>query len=99
MTDFAETIKRVTGVEVEEDRAEGFAYLCVQVVTRGNIKKTIRIPHYWAALLRNSLEMEIADMEDTYRRASWWESAPGTDERKTQVIGPKPGSIVEEKAA
>lgn len=99
MTDFAETIKRVTGVTVEEDRAEGFAYLCVQVVTRGNIKKTIRIPHYWAALLRNSLEGEIDGMDADFRRLSWWESAPGTDERKTQVIGPKPGTIVEEKAA
>lgn len=89
MVGLTENIKCVTGVTVEEGD-EGFAYLCVEVVTRGNIKKTIRIPHYWASLLSGQLQGRILDLEDTYRRASWWESAPGTVERKTELLGEKP---------
>ena len=89
MTGFTENIQKITGVEVEKDD-EGYAVLAVSVVTRGGITKTLRIPHYWADLLRMWLESGISDMDTDYRRSSWWISAPGTVERKTEMLGEKP---------
>ncbi|WP_030737300.1 hypothetical protein [Streptomyces sp. NRRL S-31] len=89
MTGLTENIKRVIGVTMERGE-EGFSYAAVQVETRGGIKKTIRIPHYWAEMLRMGIENAVEGMDSDERRASWWESAPGTAERKTELLGAKP---------
>ncbi|MEU9560327.1 hypothetical protein [Streptomyces fumanus] len=89
MTGFTETIARVLGVEVEEGE-EGFAFLVVTVVTAGGMTKGIRVPHYWGVLLSRYLDGAVDGMDEGYRRASWWESAPGTHERKTELMGKKP---------
>jgi hypothetical protein len=85
MTGLTETIKRVISVTME-DGDEGFAYAAVLVETRGGIVKIIRVPHYWADVLRKGIDSALDDADP----ASWWESAPGTKERKTEILGVKP---------
>lgn len=65
-----ESFKVVGDVALVEGE-EGFVWLEVQVVTMGNVRKVVRIPHYFADSLRSRIASQIDLMEDDARRASW----------------------------
>lgn len=65
-----ETIKKITGTELVEGE-EGFMWAHLEVVTMGNVRKVIRIPHLYAAGLKVQLECSIDGLEAEDRKSSW----------------------------
>jgi hypothetical protein len=66
----SETIKRIASVELV-DGEEGFKWAHIEVVTMGNVRKVIRIPHFYAAGLKLQLDCQIGLLEDEERKSSW----------------------------
>lgn len=65
-----ETIKKVGNVEMVEGE-DGFSFVAIEVVTMGNVRKVIRVPHVYASGLRLGIECAIGEMEDEPRKRSW----------------------------
>lgn len=70
MLTHTETIRRVVGVTTETSE-EGFFLLCIEVVTAGNVRKVMRVPHATADALRVGLVGEFDSMDDEQRRRSF----------------------------
>lgn len=66
----SEKIKRVIGVTTEEGDA-GFYVLCLEVVTAGNVRKVLRLPHVQADILRADLVGAFEGMDQEERKASF----------------------------
>lgn len=65
-----ESWKRVTGVAIEQGD-EGFAWILVSVVTTGNVRKVVRIPHLYADGLRTQIDGRLDELPPEVRRSSW----------------------------
>ncbi|MFC9620239.1 hypothetical protein ACFTXM_09645 [Streptomyces sp. NPDC056930] len=66
----SETIKKVGSVEMVEGDDEVW-YAHIEVVTSGNVRKVIRIPHVYASGLKLGIECGIGLMEPEDRKRSW----------------------------
>lgn len=65
-----ETVKRVGAITLV-DGEEGFKWLHVEVVTMGNVRKVVRIPHIEACGMRMVIESLINGISDEERKSSW----------------------------
>ncbi|MFE1763078.1 hypothetical protein ACFW81_02480 [Streptomyces angustmyceticus] len=65
-----ETIKRVVGVELV-DGEEGFVWVNVEVVTAGNVRKVIKLPHYSACYMRSKIQYGLEGLSAEVRKRSW----------------------------
>lgn len=65
-----ETIRHVKGVEMVEGD-EGFTWVQMDVVTAGNVRKTVCIPHYLACFMGGQIMDHFANMDLEPRRKSW----------------------------
>lgn len=70
MLTHTETIKRVIGVTTETSES-GYFLLCIEVVTAGNVRKVLKVPHASADMLRVGLVGEFDAMDDEQRRRSF----------------------------
>ncbi|MGW2591687.1 hypothetical protein ACWCXC_15680 [Streptomyces sp. NPDC001515] len=66
----SETIKKIGRVDLVEGE-EGFFFVHMEVITRGNVRKMIRIPHCAADGLRVDLDCIMGAMEPQARKLSW----------------------------
>jgi hypothetical protein len=74
MFELTEDIKRIVKVEAVEKDDHGYYVLEVTVIATGNIRKTIRIPHYHADYLRVQIDSLFAIMPDEDRKRSFQNS-------------------------
>jgi len=65
-----ETVRRVVRTTLVEGE-EGFVWAHLEVVTMGNVRKVIRIPHLYASALKQNLHLDLKDMEEKERASSW----------------------------
>ncbi|MFF7408675.1 hypothetical protein [Streptomyces lydicus] len=65
-----ETVKRVVSVELV-DGEEGFVWVNVEVITMGNVRKVIKLPHYSACYLRSLIQCGLEGLPQEVRKRSW----------------------------
>jgi hypothetical protein len=65
-----ETIKHVKSVEIV-DGEEGFSWVHLSVITTGNVRKTVRVPHYSACFMGSQILSGYELMDKEPRVKSW----------------------------
>lgn len=66
---YSETIMRLVGVTMEDEN--GATVVCLEVVTSGNVRKIVRVPHFTADRVRAGIEFKLSAMEPEDRKLSW----------------------------